>query len=163
MTRESEMVVIYRNDAGVPTIWCDPEIVDLVTALNTNGLRTIASCSGHGYRPGFIALADGRWLMVATDAERAIIDRAFPIDINGDFRGNAAELDKRPARGETGPVTGKERDWMRSYEVSLNRRADVEDVLTSVANGKRGPLSQDECRELAAKLGVPDMPPQEPK
>jgi len=66
------------------------------------------------------------------------------------------DLDKKPGRPKTGPISEAERTWMRSYETSLNRRAAVEEVLTSVANGKRGPLSQDECRALAAKLGVPD-------
>lgn len=84
MTRESEMVAIERDANGKPTIWCDPEIVDLVTALNAGGLATVASCSGHGFRPGFIALADGRWLFVATDQERHAIDAAFPLDINGE-------------------------------------------------------------------------------
>ena len=38
----------------------------------------------------------------------------------------------------------------------LNRRASVEDVLYSVAAGKRGALTPEECREMAIKLGVPD-------
>lgn len=82
-TREEQMVVIARDENGKPTVWCDPEIVDLVTALNTGSLRTLSSCSGHGHRPGYIALADGRWLIVANDGERKIIDAAFPVDING--------------------------------------------------------------------------------
>lgn len=44
----------------------------------------------------------------------------------------------------------------RNYGARLNRSADVEATLFLVANGKRGPLSPDECRELALKLGVPD-------
>lgn len=44
-----------------------------------------------------------------------------------------------PGRGETGPVTDKERAWMRHYELSLNRRAEVEQALHDVANLKRGP------------------------
>jgi len=38
----------------------------------------------------------------------------------------------------------------------LNRCVDVESVLWAVASKKRGPLTPDECRELALKLGVPD-------
>lgn len=83
MRREDQMVVLERDGTGKPTIWCDPEIVDLVSALNAAGLATVASCSGHGHRPGFIALADGRWLLVATDPERLAIDAVFP-DINGE-------------------------------------------------------------------------------
>lgn len=40
----------------------------------------------------------------------------------------------------------------RSYGKSLNRRAEVEQVLLNVANGKRAPLSREECRALAMKL-----------
>jgi hypothetical protein len=38
----------------------------------------------------------------------------------------------------------------------LNRRVEVETVLLSVFAGKRGPLTKEECRNLAFKLGVPD-------
>lgn len=38
----------------------------------------------------------------------------------------------------------------------LGRRVDVENVLLAVAGGKRGPLSADECRDLAYRLGVTD-------
>ena len=40
------------------------------------------------------------------------------------------------------------------YAKALNRRVDVENVLYQVAAGKREPLTPDECRELANKLGV---------
>jgi hypothetical protein len=42
----------------------------------------------------------------------------------------------------------------------LNRRVTVEQVLFDVAAGKRAPLSADECRELALKLGIPEEAPQ---
>lgn len=45
------------------------------------------------------------------------------------------------------------RMW-RNTGSDLNRRVEVENVLLSVASGKRGPLSKDECRELAFTLGV---------
>lgn len=84
-SREEQMVVIDRDEVGNPTIWCDPEIVDLVTALNAGRIPTVASCSGHGHRPGSIALADGRWLVVAKDdAEHDAIEAMFQTDINGD-------------------------------------------------------------------------------
>ena len=54
-----------------------------------------------------------------------------------------------------GPLTQSERDWMRLYEKSLNRRAEVEEVLFEVARRKRDLLTREECRELAIKLGVP--------
>jgi hypothetical protein len=37
----------------------------------------------------------------------------------------------------------------------LNRRVEVENVLLSVASGKRQPLTPDECKALAYKLGMP--------
>ena len=43
----------------------------------------------------------------------------------------------------------------RDYEDRLKRSVSVENVLGAVAEGKRAPLTPDECRELSAKLGVP--------
>lgn len=84
MSRESQMVTIRRDDGGRPTVWCDPEIVDLVDALNNGTITTIASCSGHGYRPGSIILRDGRVLMIFDSLEHARpAHEAYPLDING--------------------------------------------------------------------------------
>lgn len=69
--RESRMVVIQRDASGKPTVWCDPEIADLVSTLNAGGIPTVASCSGHGERHGNIALADGRELLIAPDFDTA--------------------------------------------------------------------------------------------
>lgn len=44
----------------------------------------------------------------------------------------------------------------RDYGSRLNRSVDVENALWAVASGKRDPLTPDECRNLALKLGVPD-------
>jgi len=71
-SREAEMVVLETDDEGTPTIWCDPEIADLVRALNVGGMRTVASCSGHGERLGSIALADGRALVICSSPDEAI-------------------------------------------------------------------------------------------
>lgn len=71
MSRESEMVTIIRDDKGAPKVFCDPEIVDLVSALNHGGVPTIASCSGHGERFGNIMLKDGRELIIMPDFETA--------------------------------------------------------------------------------------------
>lgn len=38
----------------------------------------------------------------------------------------------------------------------LNRRVEVENALLEVAAGKRPPLSPEECRALAYRLGIPD-------
>jgi len=86
--RESRMVVLRRDDTGKATVWCDPEIADIVNALNGGALSTVASCSGHGHRPGCIALADGRELFIARDYEEAReLERLFPFDINGEPNG----------------------------------------------------------------------------
>lgn len=84
MTREEQMVVVARKMDGTPDIWCDPEIADLVTALNKGGIRTVASCSGHGKRPGNIALADGRELIVmeSFDAARGMEERMSLMGIS---------------------------------------------------------------------------------
>ncbi len=77
-TREGDMVVLETDATGLPTIWCDPEIADIVRALNQGGVRTIASCSGHGVHHGSVMLKDGRELLIfptvesARDADRAI-------------------------------------------------------------------------------------------
>lgn len=57
-------------------VWCDPCLSLIVTALNEGGIETVASCCGHGQRPGNVALADGRQLFVA-DAEQAEMLHTF--------------------------------------------------------------------------------------
>jgi hypothetical protein len=51
-----------------------------------------------------------------------------------------------PANAAPGPIA----------PADLNRRVDVENVLLSVAAGKRAALTPDECRDLAYRLGVPE-------
>ena len=66
------------------TFEVDDDIAALVHALNTAGIATVASCSGHGMRPGRISLADGRELFVLPSYEIAQwFDTQFPRDING--------------------------------------------------------------------------------
>lgn len=77
--REMAMVVVERDDTGQATVWCDPCLVPIVKALNEGGIRTLASCCGHGRRPGSIALADGRELVVAPDSTTARrLSHAYP-------------------------------------------------------------------------------------
>jgi len=79
------MTVLRRNENGVPTIWCDPCIAPLVTALNNAGMTTIASCCGHGQRPSTVALADGREVLVLPDYETARrVQTLFPRDAHGE-------------------------------------------------------------------------------
>ncbi len=61
------------GDSGI-----DPCIAPLIKALNDAGVETIASCGGHGRRPGNIGLADGRELIVVRDYETArLLDQFF--------------------------------------------------------------------------------------
>ena len=83
-SREARMVVIERDAGGVPTVWCDPEIADLVSALNSAGIRTAASCSGHAVRPGLISLHDGRELLITPDYETARLMEGYFQGINGE-------------------------------------------------------------------------------
>ena len=69
MSREERMIVLQRDTDGTPTVWCDPEIADIVSALNSGGVKTVASCSGHGVKPGGVALADGRQLLLLESLE----------------------------------------------------------------------------------------------
>lgn len=100
-SREARMVTLERDANGVATVWCDPEIADIVSALNAAGLHTVASCSGHGHRPGNVVLADGRELVIARDHEEArAIDRLFPVDINGERVAKPEGADVPSKRGE---------------------------------------------------------------
>lgn len=79
--REAKMVSF---ETGGKTVFCDPCIAEIVRALNAAGVETIASCCGHGLRPGNIALADGREIIIARNYDEGrVIDRVFPITING--------------------------------------------------------------------------------
>jgi len=46
------------------------------------------------------------------------------------------------------------RFW-RSYEASLNRRAQVEEELHKIARGKKPLPTAEDCRRMANKLGMP--------
>lgn len=62
----------------------DACIAPLIQALNDGGIPTVASCCGHGHRPGRISLKDGRELFIIPDfATAQLLDAAFPVDING--------------------------------------------------------------------------------
>lgn len=57
----------------------DKCIVPIICALNSAGLKTIASCCGHGKQPGSIVLADGREIRIFDKYEDARrVDKLFP-------------------------------------------------------------------------------------
>ena len=45
-------------------VYVDLCIADIVAGLNAAGLQTVASCCGHGEKPGIVSLADGRQLTI---------------------------------------------------------------------------------------------------
>jgi len=45
-------------------IYVDRCIADIITALNRHGIKTIASCCGHGKIDGSIILEDGRHIRI---------------------------------------------------------------------------------------------------
>lgn len=67
--REASMLTV------APNVWCDRCLAPLVAALNGGGVATVASCCGHGKRPGNIALADGRQLFIADPVDAEAIHR----------------------------------------------------------------------------------------
>lgn len=78
------MVTVKVDGHGQPTVWCDPCIAPIVKALNDAGLPTVASCCGHGHRPGVISLADGREVMILPGLEAShLAESVFTTDING--------------------------------------------------------------------------------
>jgi len=95
---DREMTVMTFNGK---TFEVDDDIAALVHALNTAGIATVASCSGHGMRPGRISLADGRELFVLPSYEIAQwFDTQFPRDINGQTADERTEtlLEAKDAR-----------------------------------------------------------------
>lgn len=117
--REAQMVVIERDASGKPTVWCDPEIADLIRALNSGGVPTEASCSGHGEKPGWIALKDGRQLAIVPDLEsfKRLIGEA-----------GAALTDEQVEplfrEAKAMPVTGEKDEWFWfAWGVEMGERA----------------------------------------
>ena len=78
---EASLGGFYGRRRGI-----DGCIAPLVEALNAAGLTTIASCCGHGFRPGNIMLRDGREIFIAPDYETGRhIDAAFPLTSYGEL------------------------------------------------------------------------------
>lgn len=128
--REAAMEVIERGAEGRTTVWCDPCIAPLVKALNDAGIRTVASCCGHGQRPGNVMLADGRELIIARDFKvarqlAALFPDAFDHpDIDDAFPRVGKHVARRLGLGvETITVTFADEDvsaW-RSSLVEIDR------------------------------------------
>lgn len=75
----------YTGEDRIATKGIDACIAPIVKALNDAGAATVASCCGHGHRPGNIALADGREIIIAPDFETGRrIDKLFPLTSYGE-------------------------------------------------------------------------------
>lgn len=62
----------------------DPCLMPLIAALNGAGLKTVASCCGHGHRHGNVMLEDGREILIARNwTEARAMESAIDVDING--------------------------------------------------------------------------------
>lgn len=155
-----ERIVTLKID-GNP-VGIDASIAGIVEALNTAGVPTIASCSGHGHRPGNIALRDGRELIIARDFDEARqIDALFPIGANGErlTRHRTAALSERPATrgGELGEALFALSDRLRSsgfLDDDANHQAYEKVVAAFNAPDKAG----EEARELLAAELEADFP-----
>ena len=76
--------LVMKADGSWDFVDVDACIQPIIESLNVAGLVTIASCCGHGNRPGNIALADGREIIVTPDFETARrVDDLFP-NIHGE-------------------------------------------------------------------------------
>lgn len=93
----------YRKSVGV-----DSCLATMVKALNDGGIATRACCCGHGHRVPSIALWDGRWIVVLTDAEYRALEAQNPVDIHGEVR---------PASPSQGPLQNSE--WLREQVEAL--------------------------------------------
>ena len=59
MTQENDVI---RKDVQIPveingkTVWCDPNMIELLVALNNAGLVTRSHCGGHGSGNKFVVI-----------------------------------------------------------------------------------------------------------
>ena len=71
--------------ANADCVQVDSCIAQIVLCLNAGDIMTVASCCGHGNRPGNIALEDGRELVIAPNYEAGrAIDKMF-ANIQGEW------------------------------------------------------------------------------
>ena len=109
------------NLANGKSVMVDSCLVPILKALNEAGINSVASCCGHGKRPGNIALADGRELvLVNSHAEGrrldGLIDSHF-VRPPADWQG---EICKRCLRANVVGFVVEDRVWAdvaSSYQV----------------------------------------------
>lgn len=154
--REAAMVRIEGTPVpGVTTKpgYCDPCLHPLVQALNDGGRYTFASCCGHGHRPGWIALADGTWLVVATEEQRHVIDAAFPVDINGRVWDQTDDRLAERIKAICDQVEANPIGWGGAPAVSLART-----IRNLLPDPERDPWLSEMSSSTGAWLAAPDQP-----
>ena len=101
--------VLVRLAGGAAEVAVDRCIAPLVRALNQGGMKTSASCCGHGNRPGSIILEDGRELclfpswLVTRVLERGLGGKINPVSL--DEHAAAAAYRSPVAYAATHPVS----------------------------------------------------------
>ncbi len=84
---DTEVILCVPRENGMETVKVDSCIAKIIQALNNFNIQTVASCCGHGNRPGRISLADGRELYVLPNYDSAQeLDKKLP-----DIWGNNAD------------------------------------------------------------------------
>lgn len=102
---------------------------------------------------------EGDCLFAASDEQPAKDHFQHCVDEDSDFRSGPYTLTEYvPKRDLAAALEEKKRAEARNREwaPSLNRRAEVEQVLFDCAQGKRALPTREECHALATKLGVPE-------
>ncbi len=143
--REAAMVIV---DPGTPErngrdgVWCDPCLEPIVRALNEGGVRTVASCCGHGRSHGNIALADGRELIIMPDFDsaRALGSMATrPTDITDGYLpdGSIAPLDVEDLRTLVGIADRVASDELIDHALSLAAKPESADPSPDLQSDQR--------------------------
>ena len=76
---QKELVEINSRQCSI-----DKCLAPIVIALNNSGIKTVASCCGHGYIPGRITLRDGRELVVMDSKQCNSFFDLFTTTIHGE-------------------------------------------------------------------------------
>lgn len=97
------------GEARRKAVGVDKCIADMVRALNDGGVKTVASCCGHGKIPGTIILADDQHLLLLDRTTAHEVIAAYGVTIHGGSvarDGDAGDDDAASAPGAIGFCRG---------------------------------------------------------
>lgn len=158
----------FMSSMGNPVIgqWAPNVCTDCLNALDqfANPDKHFKPARTNDGSPAFPCNKDGRTEYGLTKEEYVATKlwaAALPAWISANLEGKdrientvgiltSAVLD--PENGDAQPNPAKD----LPDPVDLKRRVAVEQILFDVANGKRQPLSQEDCKILALRLGTPE-------